>query len=68
MCNRVLLTMPGYLKEDKSLGCKIVTYFGDNPSRGLKTILASIFLFNSTTGQLQAVSFMIYVTQNYFLF
>ena len=41
-----ITSMPGFLNEDKALGMKVVTYFQDNPKRGLPAILATILLFS----------------------
>lgn len=65
----VLLTMPGYAanytlntvtgieKRHSTLACKLVTSFGGNSqlSPPLPTILATILLFDSTTGKLNAI-------------
>jgi ornithine cyclodeaminase/alanine dehydrogenase len=57
-----LTSMPGFLNEDKSLGMKVVTYFQDNPKRGLPAILATIMLFSAETGELIAVMDGSYIT------
>lgn len=49
-----ITSMPGYLDQDKALGMKVVTYFQDNPTRGLPAILATIMLFSSETGKIIA--------------
>lgn len=54
--------MPGYLSDDKALGMKVVTYFQDNPSRGLPSILATISLYSAETGKLLAVMDGTYIT------
>src|SRR5215208_2654655 len=50
-----ITSMPGFLDDDKALGMKVVTYFQDNPQRGLPSILATIMLFSSETGKMIAV-------------
>ena len=50
-----ITTMPGYLSRDQALGMKVVTYFQNNPARGLHAILASIMLFSAETGKMIAV-------------
>lgn len=50
-----ITSMPAYLSEDKALGMKVVTYFQENPSRGLASILATISLYSAETGKLLAV-------------
>ncbi|MBM4298270.1 MAG: ornithine cyclodeaminase family protein, partial [Deltaproteobacteria bacterium] len=57
-----LTSMPGFLNEDNSLGMKVVTYFQDNPKRGLPAILATIMLFSAETGELIAVMDGGYIT------
>src|SRR5918992_6041741 len=49
-----ITTMPGFLNEDKALGMKVVTYFQDNPQRGLPAILATIMLFSAENGTMTA--------------
>jgi alanine dehydrogenase len=39
-----ITSMPGFLDEEQSLGMKVVTYFQENPRRGLPAILATIML------------------------
>lgn len=57
-----ITSMPGYLHEDKALGMKVVTYFQNNPQRGLPAILATIMLFSAETGELIAVMDGSYIT------
>ncbi len=54
--------MPGYLSDDKALGMKVVTYFQDNPKRGLPVILATITLYSAETGKLVAAMDGTYIT------
>ncbi len=42
-----LTSMPGFLNEEKALGMKVVTYFQENPTRGLPAILATMMLFSA---------------------
>lgn len=62
----VLLTMPCFVgnynlpstsgeKQLDTLGCKLVTSFNGNESRGLPTIMATIVLMNPETGKLEAI-------------
>nr|CAH7766607.1 unnamed protein product [Callosobruchus chinensis] len=57
--DNVLLTMPGYLKDEKygALGCKLVTSFPSNNKRGqaLPAINANILILDETTGIMKAV-------------
>jgi alanine dehydrogenase len=57
-----ITSMPGYLNEDKALGMKVVTYFQQNPTRGLPAILATIMVFSAETGKLMATMDGSYVT------
>lgn len=57
-----MTSMPGFLSEDKALGMKVVTYFQNNPKRGLPAILATIMLFSAETGKLIATMDGGYVT------
>jgi len=50
-----ITSMPGYLRQDKALGMKVVTYFQNNPKQDLPAILATIMLFSAETGKLIAV-------------
>jgi alanine dehydrogenase len=49
-----ITSMPGYLNDDRALGMKVVTYFQNNPKRGLPAILATIMLFSAETGKMIA--------------
>ncbi|HXF77177.1 MAG TPA: ornithine cyclodeaminase family protein [Methylomirabilota bacterium] len=57
-----LTSMPGFLNEEKALGMKVVTYFQENPTRGLPAILATMMLFSAETGQIVAVMDGGYIT------
>ncbi len=50
-----MFVMPAYSRGANSLGTKLVTLFPDNDKKGIPSHLAVILLFNSSTGQLQAV-------------
>lgn len=56
----LLLSMPGYLKDEQfgGLACKLVTSFPDNERliKPLPSINAHISLFDENTGVLEAVS------------
>lgn len=68
--NGVLLSMPGYLKDEQfgALACKLVTSFPNNQrlNEPLPTINAHISLFDESTGVLKAVSYecLIYLCEN----
>lgn len=57
-----ITSMPGFLNDDNALGMKVVTYFQDNPKRGLPAILATIMLFSVETGKMIAVMDGSYIT------
>jgi alanine dehydrogenase len=57
-----ITSMPGFLAKDRALGMKVVTYFQDNPTRGLPAILATIMLFNAETGKMIAAMDGSYIT------
>jgi ornithine cyclodeaminase len=46
----VSLFMPGYLRDTRVLGGKIVSVFGDNPAVGLPVVTAAVLLLDSATG------------------
>ena len=47
--------MPAYVSSHKSLACKLVSFFPDNSRNQLSTHVATILLFDETTGFLKAV-------------
>ncbi|MGH1464789.1 MAG: ornithine cyclodeaminase family protein [Cognatishimia sp.] len=49
-----LLIMPAWIPGE-SIGLKVVTFFPENPQRGLATINAGYMLFDGETGQLKSV-------------
>jgi len=57
-----ITSMPGFLNDDNALGMKVVTYFQENPKRGLPAILATIMLFSVETGKMIAVMDGSYIT------
>jgi len=57
-----ITSMPGFLNEDKALGMKVVTYFQENPKRGLPAILATIMLCSAETGKMIAAMDGSYIT------
>jgi alanine dehydrogenase len=57
-----ITSMPAYLAVDRALGMKVVTYFKDNPDRGLPAILAAIHLYSVETGKLAAILDGTYLT------
>jgi alanine dehydrogenase len=57
-----ITSMPGCLNDDNALGMKVVTYFQENPKRGLPAILATIMLFSVETGKIIAVMDGSYIT------
>src|SRR5262245_3474946 len=46
----VSLFMPGYLRDTRVLGGKIVSVFGDNAAAGLPVVTAAVLLLDSSTG------------------
>jgi alanine dehydrogenase len=57
-----ITSMPGFLNDDNALGMKVVTYFHENPKRGLPAILATIMLFSAATGKMIAAMDGSYIT------
>ena len=57
-----ITSMPGFLNDDNALGMKVITYFQDNPKRGLPAILTTIMLFSVETGKMIAVMDGSYIT------
>ncbi|XP_050079814.1 ketimine reductase mu-crystallin [Anopheles maculipalpis] len=61
----VLLCMPGFVGQHRvgsgsserisTLACKLITSFRKNASLGLPSINGEVFVFNSTTGKLEAI-------------
>jgi alanine dehydrogenase len=57
-----ITSMPAYLSEANALGMKVVTYFQENPKRGLPAILATIMLYDTETGKIAAIMDGSYIT------
>jgi alanine dehydrogenase len=57
-----ITSMPAYLSETNALGMKVVTYFPENPKRGLPIILATISLYDPQSGKILAVMEGSYIT------
>ena len=57
-----ITSMPAYLSEANALGMKVVTYFQENPKRGLPAILATIMLYDTETGKISAIMDGSYIT------
>lgn len=57
-----ITSMPAYLDEEGALGIKVVTYFQENPRRGLPAILATIALYDTESGRLLALMDGTYIT------
>ncbi len=51
----VTLFMPGYLKDDDAMAIKIVSVYGENPSKGLPTVTALVIGVDTETGEPKAV-------------
>lgn len=49
------LAMPGYSKNECSLGCKLVTSFPSNKNLGIPSIFATILLLDPDTGKPRAI-------------
>ncbi|MCT4660315.1 MAG: hypothetical protein N4A40_00535 [Tissierellales bacterium] len=52
----------GYLKEENLFGHKTVTWFGDNESKGIPTLMGLLTIFDSTTGEPIGVMDASYIT------
>src|SRR5262245_45653030 len=48
--NGVALFMPAYLEKGRDFGAKIVSFFGDNPKRGLPAIHGVVLVLDGDTG------------------
>ncbi|KAF6200371.1 hypothetical protein GE061_006674 [Apolygus lucorum] len=53
--NGVLLTMPAYSRKNNALGCKIVTSFSGNKTKGLPSVIATVLLLDGDTGKPKAI-------------
>lgn len=61
--NAFFATMPVFASTIPALGAKLVTVFGENPTRGLPSHLATILLLDPSTGALLAVMDGRYITE-----
>ncbi len=55
--------MPAHLRDESSLGAKLVTVFHHNPARGLPSHMATILLFDPQTGEVMAILDGRYITE-----
>ena len=51
----LVLLMPAFLRQSRELGFKMVSIWGDNPSRGLPAIIALATVLDPDTGQPKAL-------------
>ncbi|MDX1521013.1 MAG: ornithine cyclodeaminase family protein [Anaerolineae bacterium] len=51
----LILLMPAFLQQSRELGFKMVSIWGDNPSKGLPAILALVMVIDPDTGQPRAI-------------
>jgi ornithine cyclodeaminase/alanine dehydrogenase-like protein (mu-crystallin family) len=51
----LLLVMPAYLRQSRELGVKLVSVWGDNPSRGLPAVMALAAALDPDTGEPLAI-------------
>ncbi|MBI5166602.1 MAG: ornithine cyclodeaminase family protein [candidate division NC10 bacterium] len=58
----MLLLMPSYLGESGALGTKIVSVYGENPKRGIPTVIATYLLCEADTGRPMAIMDGTYLT------
>jgi ornithine cyclodeaminase len=58
----VTLFMPGYLRDTRVLGGKVVSVFSDNAARGLPVVTAAVLLLDSATGLPRALLDGTYLT------
>ncbi|CZG94802.1 ornithine cyclodeaminase family protein [Legionella pneumophila] len=60
--NGLMLTMPGYLAQEKSLGLKVVSIFPENLAKNKPTITGFIMLLDATTGEAKVLMDAAYLT------
>lgn len=60
--NGFMLSMPAYLKQDKSLGLKAVSIFPENASKNLPAIMGFIMMIDAATGEPKALMDAAYLT------
>lgn len=58
----LMLTMPGYLAQEKALGLKVVSVFPNNLTLNLPSIKGFIMLLDATTGQPKVLMEAAYLT------
>ncbi|HRD70154.1 MAG TPA: ornithine cyclodeaminase family protein [Legionella sp.] len=58
----LMLTMPAYLAQDKTLGLKVVSLFPNNLAKNLPSITGFITLLDGTTGEPKAMMDAAYLT------
>jgi len=51
----LMLFMPAYLRQSREIGFKMVSIWGDNPSKGLPAIIALALVIDPDTGQPAAI-------------
>ena len=57
------LYMPGYVEEADALGVKIVSMYPENKNKGLDSVLSTMVLKNSKTGEICSILDGTYLTQ-----
>ncbi|MEE2709788.1 MAG: hypothetical protein VYA69_09355 [Gemmatimonadota bacterium] len=60
--NAVILYMPAYLSDPKTLGAKVVSVFPDNTMRDLPVIMGTYLLHDAESGELNAIMDATYMT------
>ena len=53
--NRFLAAMPAYVSSRHALACKLVTFYPGNAAKNMDTHMATILLFDETSGTIKAV-------------
>lgn len=48
--------MPAYVSSKQALACKLVTFYPNNAAENLETHMATILLFDESSGRLKAVN------------
>ena len=57
-----ITSMPAFMREERALGIKIISYFRDNPKQALPPILATISLYSAETGRIEVLMDGVYIT------
>ena len=65
---RILLTMPAYSSNDKTLSTKLVTLYSENAKIGVPSHQGVVVSFDPMTGTPVAVSIKFYHINHFFLF